>query len=520
MADAAPKIKTYHREHTAYQEHWQLFADAYYGEGGFADGSYLVAHPVEIDNGQETAAFKQRKALAKYENDAAWIVDSLHSHLFKRAVARSTANAELAAWLEDTDGNGTSITDFLRQAQLEARHFGHVFVFMDRPTSDELAAKAAATGTVTKADEKAAGVAPYLYLRTPLQVIDWARDRTGAFLWLKVEETHTVYGDLPLGQTDPLLEATEVTYVRIWDRLKTELWDTTDPEKPKLVDAKEHNLGMVPCVILYSQHGKDGEVSGKSDLWDIAPLAVKKFNQESEKRELQRNNSFNMLTMPLGDNDDVGEEDPETGEKKLTVGSGRVLFYNGQLGHAPGFISADASHVQSYIQDIAATTSQIMRLANMKEKGGVQQSGVAWAFDWEQTNNVLARQAGLLKEADVKIIDLWHVWQTGAVSLVRWDGIDYQPEYPETFSYADDAEEISKAREAQEVEWGSPSFEREMAKTRVRRLLPNLTKEKAAEIDAEIDAWDPAAEPEGSSYDPTRIADLEAARQRAAGGAA
>jgi hypothetical protein len=520
MADDAPKIQTFHREHTVYEARWRLFSDTYYGEGGFADGSYLVPHPVELDNGQESEAFKKRKEVTKYENDAAWIVDSLHSHLFKRPVARSTKDAELAAWLEDVDGNGTSLGDFLRQAQRQARIFGHVLVFMDRPSSKELAAKAAAVGTVTKADERAAGVAPYVYARSPLQVIDWARDRTGAFEWVKVLETHTVYGTLPPGQTDPLLEAGTKTFTRLWTRTATELWDTSDPEKPVLVDARDHNLGVVPGVILYAQHGKDGELSGKSDLWDIAPIAVKKFNLESEKRELQRNNSFNMLTIPRMEGEEVGEPDPETGERRISVGSGRVLLFNGASSHAPAFIGADASHVESYARDIAAATDQIMRLANMKQKGGVSQSGVAWAFDWEQTNNVLARQAGLLKEADIKLIDLWHVWQAGAADLVRWDAVDYRPEYPETFSYSDDAEEIAKAREAQEVDWGSAIFERELAKTRVRRLLPNLPKETVAEIDAEIDAWAPGEEPEGSSYDPTRVALLEEARARAAGGGA
>ncbi|MGW8181065.1 MAG: hypothetical protein ACWGQW_20235, partial [bacterium] len=259
MADSTRQIDTTHKEYEKYSSDWQLYHDSYHGEGGFADGTYLVAHPLELDdNGTESASFKKRKEVAWYLNFPAFIIDAKHAHLFKRPIVRSTKNKELQAFLENCDGKGTKYGDFLDDIQQDAQVFGHMFIFMDRPMAPELKNRP----VVTKADEMAAGLRPYVYACTPQEVIDWAVDRRGNFEWIKVREVHTVYEGYALGQTNPMAKREEKTYIRIWTRVETILFDEQGGPVPGYRDA--HNLGIVPCVVLYNKKGKKGEKQKKN----------------------------------------------------------------------------------------------------------------------------------------------------------------------------------------------------------------------------------------------------------------
>lgn len=476
MADNTRQIETTHKEYEKYSADWQLFFDSYNGEGGFRDGTYLTAHPLEKDDaGNESASFVQRKAVAWYVNYPAFIIDAKHSHLFKRPIARSTKDKELQFFIENCDGKGTKYGDYLKDIQQDAQIAGHIFVFMDRPSSTELKAKS----VVTKADEMAAGVRPYIYACTPQEVIDWAHDRRGNFEWIKVREVHTVYDGYPLGVTNPMAKREEKDYIRVWTREETILFDM----EGTAVERDAHNLGIVPCVILYNKMGKKGELSGTSEIAKIAPVNRRLYNALSELDEWLRNQAFSILTIPLLPEDEIPKD--ADGNPLIGVATNRALTYNGASPKAPGFIGADAAHAGAYETRISALIEDIYRLAHMKFKGGVVQSGTSWAFDWEEVNMALMAQAALLRDADSKIVRMWHVWQNKPT-----DKMDYHAEYPETYSFSDEETELAMLRDFSLTEMPSLEFMRAFYKNRIRRLLPNLTKEQLDKIDTEIDTWD------------------------------
>ncbi len=93
------------RTHPTYdvlQPTWELLQEAYRGDGGFLDGSHLLAHPREIiykrdAEGSPTTEvqgyrdkYLRRKKLARYENFARTIVDTFIAHLFAKSITRNT----------------------------------------------------------------------------------------------------------------------------------------------------------------------------------------------------------------------------------------------------------------------------------------------------------------------------------------------------------------------------------------------------------------------------------------------
>ena len=486
------KILTTHPEYTKYKDKWGLYHDAYWGEGGFATGGYLVPHPLEKtttgDSITYSTSFQARQELAWYLNYCAYLVDAKHSHLFKKTIIRKATNTGLGDWMEDVDGRGTKFGSYLKEVQRDAQIYGHMVVSMDRPFSEQLAAKEKSVGYVTKGDEKALGIHPYLHSADPTEMVDWALDRVGNFLWVKLKEVHYKYGDLPFGQTDPMLERTPVNCLRIWTRETMKLYaleQGKDKTGVTLLQEQAHNLGVVPTVVLYNAIGKKNELSGKSALHDIVGPVHRLYNLLSELDEWLRNQAFSVLTFPVHPDD--------TAPDKIEVGSNRALPFNATSATGPQFISADPSSGAVLEQRIVKVVEEIHRLGNMKFKGGVVQSGAAWAFDWEEVNNSLRSQAQEQERSEMKLVRLWHVWDSPG-KMPEAKDLGYEVQYPESYSYSDEETVMSLLEEfMRTMEKNVPSeiFVREYIKDRVHELMPNLPKDKVLEIWDEIDKWDP-----------------------------
>src|SRR6185295_14129419 len=154
-------LATVQRTHPRYDDwvsKWVELGHLYEGTGPYANGEALIPHIREllykVSLGADGAKivdftqvvgqkikFQQRKALARYENFAATIVDTLTDHQYAKDITREAEKgdgqalldkAPIAGWWEDVDGYGCSMDDFLKNYQVLANVFGHLFVVMDR----------------------------------------------------------------------------------------------------------------------------------------------------------------------------------------------------------------------------------------------------------------------------------------------------------------------------------------------------------------------------------------------------
>ena len=165
-------------------ETWRLCGENYEGDGGYLDGTNLIGHPREYIY-QETAGgrvdyrtiigikekLRRRRQLAHYDNFAQALTDVFVDHHYAKSITRTFVdpkkpNDDYLRWIEDVDGEGTHLDDWLKDRQTLAHTFGHLMVLMDRTDPDpSLPRSRANQGRLVLRDY------------TPPDVLDWLAPR-------------------------------------------------------------------------------------------------------------------------------------------------------------------------------------------------------------------------------------------------------------------------------------------------------------------------------------------------------
>lgn len=414
----------------------RFYLDAYTGQGGFLDGSYLIRHPRETD-----AKFEERQALAIYPNYVGKAVNIYSGFLYQVQPNRETSE-QYARFAQDADGGRRSIDMLMLSYQRLAMLLGTVYIIVDKP---KVQAR-------TRADERL----PYLALRLPGALAASKTDAAGNFERATFAET--VDGE---------------TRYRTFTR---EGWTLSeDQEGREIIEQGSYTLGRVPVVKLHSCLPMDPtDVRAPAWAHDIAQLNWDLYNQVSEMRELFRKQVFSVLTLPVADSNEAQRL------TDLKVSTENAITYDPTGGGKPAYIAPPAEPVELYMKNIAATVERIYELANLEFVGGVQQSGVALAFQFQQANRSLLAMAMLAEQAEIEIADL----------VSRWQGQDFNGviAYPRDFNLADLGEELKNAMEATSLGI-SKTFDQEVRKRVARRYLGhNVKAATMEEIDREIES--------------------------------
>jgi len=426
----------------------KFLIDAYTGKGGFLDGNYLIPHPRESDE-----KFSRRKKLAVYPNYVKKVVDSYLSHLFKKSPVRSIETQEYQEFIQDVDKQGTYIDDFMRRSFKLAMITGTIFIIVDKPQGK----------AKTKLEEKQLGLKPYLALRTKSQLYNYTLDSYGRLSSITFIETQ------PDGTT-------------VYRYFDTKSWIVSkDPERKKVQSQGEHKLGVVPVIPLHSTDPLlPTDLTAPPWILDIANLNFDLYNALSELRELFRNQTFSIFTIPVKDQADAEKL------KDLTISTENAIPYNPEGGGKPDFIAPPPDPVQSYMQYIENLIQQIYRLANLEFTGGVQKSGIAKEYDWLEFNRTLTSFAQQCEQAEYKIANL----------VCKWQGTEFKGyiQYPRDFSIRNLAEELETAMNAITAQILPPTGVVELRKKLSRDILGEFVDDKLlSRIDKEI-------EKEGQAY--------------------
>jgi len=441
---------------------YRFLRDAYSGEGGFADGRYLVPHPRETDD-----KYNRRKTLSCYPNYVRKVVDSYLSHLFRRGPERDFEDDLYRAFCQDVDRLGTYIDDYMRRAFKLAMLYGAVYIIVDKPRERAR----------TRAEEISRRLFPYLALRTPEALVAYETDEAGRL-------TRIVFEERSMAASLSPSQETEIRY-----RIFTETtWAVArDPQGREPLEQGEHGLGEVPVVPLFSTDPlMPGELRPTPWIWDLARVNYDLFNALSELRELFRSQTFSILALP------VRTPQEAEGLSDLTISTENALPYNPEAGGVPSFIAPPEGPVRLYLEYIRELVGQIYRLANLEFTGGSQEtgtarSGVALAFQFQEANRTLAQLALFCEQAEYRIARL----------VCRWMGRKFEGSitYPRDFSVMDLQQELKNAMDALSLEV-SETFNREVKKLLARKVLGEAVDDEVLEkIDAEIEAGaDPYAE--------------------------
>lgn len=437
---------------------YQLLNDAYEGEGGFADGTYLVRHKREVDDN-----YLVRRTIAYYLNYVAPVINSHVDPIFRGMVKREMKGGAETLWAEfvkDTDMAGTGIAEFMKSAALCAKLDGVTFIVMDNVSE--------VPGTLKQAiDERRF---PYVYTVGPEDVTNYRLDRFG-----RIQEF--AYEILP----DSIVKGKEND--RNVMRWTADEWEITDKEGKRL-DGGINPLGRVPIVPLFSRirKGKKKKLLPQSEFYNIAQANLRLFNMCSELDELLRGQCFAILIYP------------STEAKDLTVGVNNALGFDGETSkHPPSFIAPPADSGKLIQDQIRTLVTEIYRMAKQSHQTGTQQeatdqaSGRAKAWDFESANTALNDFALNLEASEKKIADLFYLW-TGTQG-------EYSCEYPDDFSLENVMAELDEAIKALDMAIGG-KFDIAIKKRTAMMYLSDMDADEVKEIldDIETRAKEDAAD--------------------------
>lgn len=414
----------------------QFLLDAYNGSGGFATGDYLIAHPRE-----SIGKFTRRKELAVYPNFSRKIVDIFAGFLWRRSPAREVDEL-YAKFCINADGQGAKIDALLFAYQRLAMILGTVYIIVDKPR----------TQGETAADQ----AMPYLAMRLPRQLVNEIKNADGT--WESV-----TFSESSAGQTITR------TFTKTGWSVSNTMGDSTTEK------SGTYNLGRVPVVKLHiAKPVNPVDSQSRSWFYDLAALNWDLFNLRSELRELFRAQTFAILALPVVDDK---ERERLT---DMTISTENGLPYNPAGGGKPEYIAPPSDPVDLYMKMIAETVQDIYRVANLEFVGGVQQSGVALGFHFQEANSSLRGMAETCEAAEMEIAQLVYQWQGQ-----KFEG---NIAYANDFNLTDLAQEISVAMDSVTLNMG-PEFDKTIKKRLAKQILGNDTAPSTmTAIDAEIDA--------------------------------
>lgn len=389
-------------------DRWRFLYRSYVGGDEYRDAGYLTRYALETD--KEYAARCKETPL---DNHCASVISVYNSFLFRKSPDREFGQLEvlpeLADFLKDADLDGRSLNAFMREVNTWSNVFGHAWVIMSKPN----------VNAVTRADELALGVRPYVSILTPLVVTDWKFERSANG---RYELTYFKYVEDVNGS---------VQVVREWtrDEIITTIVDTEGEELSEQV-IEPNALGVIPAVICYNQRGVTRGV-GVSSINDIADLQRYLYNAYSEAAQSVRLDSHpSLVTTP---------------DTQVGTGSGSIITIPENLdpGLKPYVLDFAGASIDAILKIIDNGKNAIETMANL---GGVRatqsssMSGVALETEFQLLNARLAQMADNMELCEEQLWRLFCMYQ-GQPYTVEVD-------YPSSFSMRDTKNEISQLQAA------------------------------------------------------------------------
>lgn len=425
-----------------------------------APASWLDKFPREDDE-----KFRSRIKVAHYENYVEPLTELKCSYVLREPFAVSDEPEEIGAWKRNVDGDETTWADWLPDIVTQAAVLGWAPVLVDAPErADGI--------SVAHAREAGVGDGPTLHPLMPSQLLEWSA-KGKRYEWVKIRTDHIERAswDAPPVRIERYVIWTPTSFVvhRIITKPDSEPTHETDGEK-------RHAFGRVPLAILRHAVGGDA-VRGRPMHWSVSQLNKRLFNLLSELDEHTRSNVFALLVMPM--------RSTAAGQQgQIDLGSQNGLQVDPESKHLPTYISPDPAIATTLEHRAEALVKAIYRIARVEftRPSGAAVSGVAREYEFEQTNRALSDFAKNIARFELDVADL-----AGAalgVSIERRRAQTITP--PRSFAVADLERDMKLALDSVTLNLGETATTR-IKQYVVRRILPNLTADDQAKVDAELE---------------------------------
>ncbi len=447
------------RSHPAYDLHadsWQVQLDAFEGDGGFLTGDYLWPYPAE-----SAEDFMKRQKMARYHNYVETLVDLYVRFMFTQGVKRTSENEEFNAWLEDVDGAGTSIDEYLKRFAAIALVNGHAGTLVDK-TPDE------PTGPA-KADETAR---VFLTVFPATSIVDW-RFQRNELVGVKLVEAAP--------DTD-LIAANDDDEDEQWLLWDTEGW-ARFTEKGALISGDVPTLDLVPLIILRPKPSTLSPILGRALISNINVVRAL-FNRSSEEDNVLRDQAFSVMVCEVPPEGDVNQAREQMG---TVVGTAKALAVQGKIEY-----KTPDQNVPGAIRDnITYLVQEVYRAAHMRFKRDSLTAETAEAIRLQHTelNEMLQGFAKALSQCERDIARAWFAWTapTPDAAQAAFDAAKVEAVYPQEFFLDALMTALEEWAEAIRMDLGDTMTKR-IKKRAVRRLEPDMPADELDIVDKEIDA--------------------------------
>ena len=385
-----------------HKERWTFLYRSFVGGKEYKDAGYLTKYTLETQ-----AEYKARCESTPLDNQCKSVISVYNSFLFREEPTREFYNlsnlTELQDFLYDADLEGRSFNNFMKEVATWSNVFGHSWVIVSKPNIN----------AVTRADEVAIGVRPYVSLLTPLTVIDWQwkRDAAGRYTLVYLKYVEDVNGD--------------VQTIKEWtpELINTYIVDAAH-EVINEYTTEDNQLGIIPAVIAYSDRSITRGI-GVSQISDIADCQRYIYNALSEAEQSIRLDSHPSLVT--------------TADTQVGVGAGAIINMAENLdpGLKPYVLDFAGANIDNIYTVISNTIQSIEKMASI---GGVRatesrsMSGVAMETEFQLLNAKLSSLADNMELAEEHIWEIFAMYQG-----TQWTG---EIEYPGSFNIRDTGTEL------------------------------------------------------------------------------
>jgi hypothetical protein len=431
---------------------WEKYLDCYNSKDMYR---YLKKHLRE-----NTVMFEQRLARGYFFNYTASIVDLFVAYVYHAPVTRNLPeNDFIKQVLDNCDLKGSKYTTFIQKAATLAQIFGHSLVMVDAPQAPE-------GGYANEAQRQEAQHRPFLTLVRADQVKDWELDEHGNFEWVKIE----IFP--PQNRSWDQKVDEEVRTFLIWNKQEWKKYQVKNDEVTPLGNGK-HPLGAVPLVRVYNEPDLDHSWFGISAVRDIADINLAIYNWSSMGDEEIFERCLNIIAMEKD-----GSNTP------VEISQHNVLEYESGT-NAPTYLTPGETPLKVIREWIENGKNEIYRIAKMGGATGVKNqkestSGIAYAFEFNETNQTLGKKAESLEQAESEIFKLIFKW-------INEVNPEFSIIYPKEFGVDDFLMELQILMQAR-VNFTSETGVKELEKKILAKLFAKDSSELRAKIAKEVDA--------------------------------
>jgi len=449
--------------------------------------SWLWSHARESDND-----YAERVARSSFRRYAGFACDVLAAGVTEGVDLPTTRMPE--DWLSKVTVTGQDWRTFRRSMALLTTVFGHCWIGADRPAGE------------------AAGAPPYLYLLSPLDVVDWKVKQGYELEWALVRERLAVDRQLPgeaLQQSARVagrMRETVPSY-RLWTADYSQTYDVGGkafgPQLPNL-------LGRVPLeAAFYQQDTGCAEPVGIGVMQDLAPVNLHEYNMRSLRDVILTDTCFPFLAIarPAGET----RIDPET---QVELGSDRAYAYD-SAGAPPLWVQPSPESVDTITNMIREDVQSMRELAGLRianEDSAAAVSADALRLTRANLDARFSAHAANLQDAEIRVLRL-----VQELAGLGPDGIEvtWPSDYgaQETGGRLDD---VGKALDAGLRE--SPLAHAELLKSALQVVLPAAPTRVLKAIKAEIDVTAQEAKKQQEEQRKAQIAALSSMRGASNGG--